>query len=64
MGPLFWNLVPEPSFLGYSAFLLHPASAEGVIVLALSVCLCVCVSVRLSHQPGQTNRHTGLNFGM
>ncbi len=28
--------------------LLHPASAEGVIVLALCVCVCVCVCVSVS----------------
>ncbi len=27
---------------------LHPASVEGVIVLASSVCVCVCLSVRLT----------------
>ena len=35
---------------------LHPASAEGVIVLESSVCVCV------SHPPGQTDRHTELNL--
>ncbi len=33
-------------------------------IVCLCVCLCVCVCVRPSHYPGQTNTHTGLNFGM
>ncbi len=41
--------------------LLHPASAEGVIVLALCVCLCVCPSVCPSHSPGKMDQHTNLN---
>ncbi len=44
--------------------ILHLASVEGVIVLTSSVCLVVCLCVHLSHYPGQTNRHTGLNSGM